>query len=608
MAAMDLVLDLIGLDARRTVALGLLRNPFFRFPGVEPGVVAGLDRELAKRREPGGTRIWKRMLARWRRRPVQKALPGMEDREQATPGIPALEALVRCTAKLSPLAPSTSSLTEKVEALKDFLSTFGRPLPAVEGSARHERARGAFMSILERLAEAARHVGDPPITFREFREKHHRAIESHTFSIRTGGGGIQIVDSRSAGFGSFDLVLAVGLNEGEWPSRAERNIFYPQWILKDFGWPTDAQTLALERAYFVDLLRLPTDSVGVFRHLLEDEIPTVPSPFLEEVEGFTEAGRKEAPDKMKTLLISRAEALRNGAIPMEERFQEKWSPGRLTQSIFEPQPISATAFELYLRCPFKHFARYVLGIVEEEDIEESFTPLERGRVLHDILQTGFDRWDAHETGPRPITAESYDEALNLFKKVALEKLPAEKRLIEMARLFGGPGEPGAIEWLLRLEMKRGPLRRRLLEYAFGSTYRLDMGPDGESPWHFHIKGRADRVDIDLRGHLHLFDYKSGRAPESKLTIQVPLYALCLSQEMSTVTAEAAYVSLRDKKIVPRQDYARALDRLRDTFERISEGHFAPRPYQDHLCHTCGYVSVCRKEIVETKATEETEAT
>jgi RecB family exonuclease len=177
----------------------------------------------------------------------------------------------------------------------------------------------------------------------------------------------------------------------------------------------------------------------------------------------------------------------------------------------------------------------------------------------------------------------------------------------MARLFGCPGEPGAIEWLLRLEMRRGPLRRRLLEYGFGGTFTLTKEPDDENPWSLRVKGRADRVDIDLHGNLHLFDYKSGRAPESKLTIQVPLYGFCLSQELRATTAEAAYLSLRDKKIVPRQDTEQALRRLRAAFERISEGRFEPEPHHDHLCQTCGFVGVCRKEIVETKTAENVEA-
>jgi len=448
------------------------------------------------------------------------------------------------------------------------------------------------------MAEAARHVGNPPLTFRDFREKLRRAVESHTFSIRAGGGGIQIVDAPSAGFGSFDLVIAVGLNEGEWPSRGDRNIFYPQRLLKDFGWPTDAETLFYERAAFVELLRLSTSHVAVLRHQLEEEIPTVASPFLEEVEAVT--GHRRAADptgEFAGLIISRSEALRAGRIPVDERLRRTVrQPGLVSRPSFDPEPVSATAFELYLRCPFKYFSRYVLGLEEEDDIMEGLNPLERGRILHDILQKGFELWDARSIGPRPITRENYDEALRLFRNVAVKRLPPRARSIEMERLFGGPGEKGAIEWLLRMEMSRGPLRKRLLEHAFQNQFQLEEGPEGEAPWFVRIKGRSDRIDIDHEGYLHLFDYKSGRAPESRITIQVPLYALCLSQEYSSETVEAVYLSLRDKRSVTRDDFRGAVAKVRETFLGIREGRFPPRPYQDHLCASCGYQNLCRKQI------------
>ena len=44
-----------------------------------------------------------------------------------------------------------------------------------------------------------------------------------------------------------------------------------QWLLKRFGWPTDSETLVLERIRFREILRLPTRTVTVFRHLLEQE-------------------------------------------------------------------------------------------------------------------------------------------------------------------------------------------------------------------------------------------------------------------------------------------------------------------------------------------------
>ena len=598
MAAMDLVLEYVESDGRRAPAIGLLQSPFFHFGGVGPESVAALDRELRKSREPGGTKVWKHLFNRSRRRPIQRALPGMEDREQTA--MPALEALVKCGRQLSMLSDPHSSLTAKVEALRKFIDAFGRPLRTLEDVDRHERARGAFLTILEKLSDAARTIGDPPVTFHLFREKLHRAIESHTFSIRTGEGGIQIVDSRSVSFGSFDLIVAVGLNEGEWPARSERNIFYPQWLLKDFGWPTDSEALTAERARFMELLRIPDRSVAVFRHLLEEEIPTVPSPFLEEVDNATRKSREEIdPIFLERLIVSRTEALRARAVPIASRFRQKRKPGLIRSKLFDPEPVSATAFELYLRCPFKHYVRYVLRIEEEEDFDEGLTPLERGRIIHDILQAGFQEWDANENGPRGITHENYDEALSVFMKAALGRLPVENRHIELARLFGVPGVTGAIEWLLRLEMGRRPLHKRLLEYGFKNPYRFEKGPNGESPWWVQVKGRADRVDIDPDGHLHVFDYKSGKSPEPKLTIQVPLYALCLAQELSAQPVEAAYLSLRDMRLVPRQDYQAAADRLLEIYRDAREGRFPPRPHQIHLCNTCGYAGLCRKEIHET---------
>ncbi len=607
-AAVDLALEFVEQGGRRPAALGLLRSPFYRFAGVDSAVVANLDDELRRRHDPGGFEAWRRMRERWRRRPLQRALPGMEDLGRQVTPISALDALVAIGNRLAPLANPDSSMTDKIEVLAAFLEACGQALPAMENSERHLRSRGALLSIMERLSDAARLVGDPAINYSAFREKLHRAIESHTFSMRSGSGGVQVVDARSAGYGSFELVILVGLNEGEWPSRSERNIFYPQWMLKDFGWPTDVDSLAHERAAFVELVLLASGSVVAFRHQLEDEIPTVASPFLEEIEAATgDEQEKGVTEEMAGLLVSRSEALRAAALPKAKHFQRRRRPGLLSRPVYDPEPVSATAFEMYLRCPFKHYARYVLRLEEEEDLDEGLSPMERGRILHDILQSGFEKWDARGAGPRPIVADNYAEAMRLFRSVAAEKLPRERRALEMEWLFGGAGERGSIEWLLRLEMSRGRLRRRLLEHAFQNRYRLAKGPKGETPWLVRIKGRADRVDIDSDGHLRLFDYKSGRAPESKITVQVPLYALCLSQDFRCSTAEAAYLSLRDKRSVARQDTSQAEQLVRETYREITEGRFPPRPYQDRLCNTCGYLGLCRKEIEETQAGKEGEA-
>ena len=596
-AAVDVVLELVVTGALRDSALALLRSPFFAFEGVSDVEVAAFDELTLGFREPGGVDRFRALLSRLNRKPLQPSLPGVEGPDRGARALPALTAIVRSAEALAPLA-EPGPLTAKIDCLRFYLQSFGRPLP--DEDARSHRAKAAFDEILKRLSEAARLVFDPPRDFADFREKLRRAIERHTFAVRSGEGGVQIVDARSAAFGGFDLAVLLGLNEHEWPERAERNIFYPQWLLREFGFPSDSDLLAAERRRFLGLLDLAGKHVALFRHQLEDEIPTVPSPFLEDVRAWTlDKEVMEAPlgIALAEIAVSRSDALRRGLLPSGIATAPR-RPGLVEGPLTVSEPISPTSFELYLRCPFKYFSRYLLGLEEEEDVEEQLSPLERGRILHEVLQEGFAEWDRGRAEPRGIDPESYDEALALFRRVALSRIPPEHRAIEMERLFGGAGEPGAIPWLLRREMARGAPRERLVEHAFSSPLRLAEGPRGEKPWYVRIQGRVDRADIDGRGFLHVYDYKSGRAPAEAVCLQVPLYAMCLSSQRGAKVKEAAYLSFRDRKAVSRGDFDRAGALLIHAYGKIREGRFAPSPYQEHLCESCGYRTVCRKEIAE----------
>ncbi len=590
-AAVDLVLELVATGARRDAALALLRSPFFSFEGVSELEVAAFDELTLRLREPGGADRFRALLARLSRPPLQPSLPGIEGPDPAARAVPALAAVLASNEALSPLA-GISPLTAKIAGLRRYLRAFERPLP--EQDSRSRRAKAAFDSILERLDAASRIVSDPPREFAAFREKLRRAIESHTFATRSGEGGAQIVDSRTAPFGGFDLVVLMGLNEEEWPERAERNIFYPQRLLREFGFPSDRELLAAERRRFLGLLDLASKHVALFRHQLEDEIPTVPSPFLEDLQSWTTV---EAPLKsaLAEIVVSRSEALRRGLLSSESG-AERRMPGQVGGPLVVSEPVSPTSFELYLRCPFKYYSRYLLGVDEEEEIEDDLSPLERGRILHEVLRQSFSEWDRGRSSPRGVDPGSYDEAIALFRRVALSIIPPEHRGIEMERLFGGAGEPGAIPWLLRREMAKGPLRERLVEHAFVSALRIEEGPRGEKPWYVRVQGRIDRADVDDKGLLHVYDYKSGRAPQNAVSLQVPVYAICLSSERGAPVKEAAYLSFRDRKAISCGDFEEATELLARTYGRIREGSFAPAPYQDHLCASCGYALVCRKEI------------
>ena len=600
-AAVDVVLELVEADARRTAALDFLRNPFFTFPGVGPSEVAAFESMTLRFRATGGFSQWERLRDRLARAPGQPALPGMGGGGETELALPALEALVSVGERLGPLrtggddgAPPT--VRAGIACLTSFLLELAPP----EDDPRHQRARAAVLEILERLEQTETLLGERSLPFRDLREKLRRAFEARTFDERAAGSGVTIVDADSAVFGDFDDVVVLGMNDGEWPARGPRNIFYPQSFLRRFGWPSDRELLASERRRFRSLIRLPAERVALLRHQLEDEAPTVASPFLDEVSELVEGGAPAlaSPEALAGLVVTRSEALRRGLLRPEAPLPARGPAGVVGGPLRVPDPVSPTALELYLRCPFKYLSRHLLGLEEEEDLDDVLSPLERGRILHEVLEQGFRLWDQGRDAPRPIDAESYDEALALFRDLAKRKIPRDGRAIELARLFGSSGEPGAIEWLLRWELSREPPRRRLVEHAFRTPLRLDRGPEGERPWFVRVKGRIDRTDVDDFGQLHVLDYKTGRAPDAAVTLQVPLYAMCLSQELAAPVREAAYLSFRDRRAVARTDFDDARSRLVETVGAIRAGSFPPSPYLDTLCSSCGYVGVCRREIEE----------
>ena len=168
-------------------------------------------------------------------------------------------------------------------ARRSFAPTSAWPFRDDALRSRHLRARGAVLSALDGLRQAALAFDDPPARFGEVAATVRRWIESQTFSPRRGARGVHLADAQAARFGAFDALHLVGLAEGDWPERPSRNIFYPAFLLSELGWPSQADQQAAVRAAFLDLLTLPREQVSVSTFTLEDDSIVGPSPLVDEI-------------------------------------------------------------------------------------------------------------------------------------------------------------------------------------------------------------------------------------------------------------------------------------------------------------------------------------
>ncbi len=273
---------------------------------------------------------------------------------------------------------------------------------------------------------------------------------------------------------------------------------------------------------------------------------------------------------------------------------------------------TVTAIDQFLQCPFRYFAGKVLDLPEDVVDEPSRTPRARGQFVHEVFHDFFASWQA--AGGGTITADALGAARAHFAGVAerrLSSLPAGEAGLERLRLLGSVGTPGLGEIVLAHEASRStPVRERLLEFPLEGEF-LIRGAGG--PRTVRLKGKADRIDLLADGRFRVIDYKNGKPPDPAQTIQLPIYAVCVQQQLARTrkgqwdVAEAGYIAFGDDKpdrvvIDGGPDTAKKLadgqQRLLDAIDRIERGEFPPRPAASRICGTCAYATVCRKDFVD----------
>jgi len=604
-AAVDLLFSFVSANFARLPAIALLRSPHLNINGadggsIRAGEIAALDRGLSEAGYLGGIEAVDRLADAWQRE-------GARASTAAVAGVRVLQQVVREVESLR----SPATIPEHLDLVLRFLSTHENlPGPDDPLRARQLRARGAVLALMRSLRDAYRRFDSRMVGFEEVAAMVRRAIETRTFAPRSGDCGVHLVDADSAAFGEFDFVQLAGLVDGEWPERPRRNIFYSPAILRDLGWPSDADRVEATRASFADLLRLPAKSLSVSTFSLEHDTIVSPSILLDDATalGCITAGvpARAAPDE--AILLS--EAARAWAARRVARPADSLKGGQTSPHI--PAAYSVSALERYQDCPFKFFASDVLQLDELPEDDAALSPRARGRFIHEVFQRFFEAWD--RLGEGAITSETLDSARALFSDVAeplLANLPEADAALERTRLFGSAISVGIVDIVLGLEASHPiEVAHRRLEYRLEGSFSL--GTEGSA---VPLRGVADRIDVLKGNRFRVVDYKSGSAPNPKRALQVPIYALCAQERLAEQHGgawevdEASYVAFTGKKaLVPVISRKAATDdrasvladartRLLGIVGGIGRGEFPPRPFEPRICSYCAYPSVCRKDYV-----------
>ncbi len=193
------------------------------------------------------------------------------------------------------------------------------------------------------------------------------------------------------------------------------------------------------------------------------------------------------------------------------------------------QEYSPSQLELYARCPFKFFARRVVGAVAPASFDVSLTPLERGLLLHSVLFRLYT--ELRDSAQLPITGEQTHQVLERARELAREEIAGivfdhPYWRIDQERILGSEALDGLLEhWINadaeRTDSEKSKLTPEFFEVSFGGRGNAgardaELSSDAAMEIHdLRVRGKVDRVEIYRSGDEIYFvvaDYKTGQPP------------------------------------------------------------------------------------------------
>jgi ATP-dependent helicase/nuclease subunit B len=305
---------------------------------------------------------------------------------------------------------------------------------------------------------------------------------------------IHIWGTLEARLQSVDCLILGGLDEGVWPGEVRTDPFLSRSMRAAVGLPPPERRIGLAAHDFIEGMGAPR--VIVTRAEKRGGTPTVESRWLQRLRAFV------GEDAAKTMAARGARYV--GFARRLDRPEDRDLPvqPRPKPPVSErPRRLSITEIEKLVRDPYEIYARYVLGLDELDPLGRAPDYALRGTVMHDALSEFTRAW----SGP-------YDEAARI-------------RLVEvgrnvLARVADFPDVHAV--WSIRF----ASIAKWFIEWEAGrdaaiATRQAEITGDmplvfaGEE---FHLRGRADRIDLRRDGSVDIIDFKTGTPPTAKQVI------------------------------------------------------------------------------------------
>lgn len=297
---------------------------------------------------------------------------------------------------------------------------------------------------------------------------------------------------------SADLVILGGLNEGIWPQKPTPDPWLNRSMRKQLGLLLPEQNIGLSAHDFQQAFA--QKKIVVSRSIRDGEAPTVASRWLTRLNnllvGLGPVGQKAVDDMSMRgdLWLKLAHSLDRptGHLTRATR------PAPIPPTGAHPKKLSVTRIKTLVRNPYEIYAQSVLNLRPLKPYGLEPDAMERGIVLHSIIE-GYNA--AVQAGTSAFSPEAF---LSLARDILEKEVPwPSARRLWFGRL------KRIAPWFVEAEKTRSNAATLLGQEIMGARKSAKLD--------FQLTAKADRLDRDALGRLIIYDYKSGNPPSEKET-------------------------------------------------------------------------------------------
>ena len=359
--------------------------------------------------------------------------------------------------------------------------------------------------------------------------------------------GLQVLGMLETRNLDFDTVIMLSTNEGVLPAGRNDNTLIPFNLKTGFGMPTHHEKDAVYAYHFYRLLQRARNVYLLYNSESESMGKGEPSRFILQIRSELAKRYQNITIQNQDLsLTTTSHQQTDVEVPLQLSHNEMLNK-RL--EAIAAHGLAPTSLNKYIACPRLFLYEDILGIYQEDILEDDMKESDVGTCVHSVLEYVFSH---HADGtpldkPYPITADNLKGHLarveNILHEVLQNKI-LKGRSPEGRNHFLASVARTQIEHFLQKEIQNLENGQKLtvIDVERKLSHTLDIRV-GDHPLKVRIYGIADRIDM-TDGAIRIIDYKTGKVNASDLSMTDDVLNTTASCEEDGTESPSAYITLQ----------------------------------------------------------------